>query len=369
MGPQEDLKRNTEIRLITNDIIFARRFLESVAGNQEQAVIPIFCMNNYLSLFIHESHKTLKRIEPQLADALNLNNAPTIERARHTVKLFDDNKKKFEGVRDYFAHEIIPAHKSVFLGNTWFPPARALETDLGLYHYCDRLISTTHVANFYLGVPAAAFTDMASLGRLLLAVASDQGAYVATLADDLPWQGQSFLECFNAEGVEHRGVKSWKYYKRTFGVEFSLGTTAALTAFLCSLNSVDLLLTGDAGNASHETIFKLKFITLYHVVSSLTELRMKSAPNLSRASERILDAILDSETSTTIVRDDQTAFRNTLIHYGLDSRLDFTQLSLDLPLCGLVEAYFPSHSFSELSEKVGEHVKYVAELLHEWSRP
>jgi hypothetical protein len=367
MTATDDLKRSVELRLIANDLIFARRFLDDFVRNQKQNIVPFFCFNNYLSLFIHESHKTLKRIEPQLAASLELENSPIIERARHTVKLFDDNNMKLSGVSERFSERIIPDHRRYFIGKIWFPPARIFGKDLGLYYLGDRIISTSHVTSFYLGISAESFEDMDLLGRLMHSVAVDQGKYVAALTDAWPWQGPSPMGAFASAEIRSLDVKSHEYYARAFSGQFDPGVTAALTALQSSMNFLTWVLAADTSSASHATTTKLKFITLYHALSSLKKLRTESGTAFTAESGRLLDTILDHETSGIIMNDDARGFRNTLMHYGLDSRLDVARLSLDLPLCGLVEAYYPNHNFSQLSRAVNEHTERVAGLLNEWS--
>lgn len=172
MSTGVNLREDIARRLISNDVTFSRRFLGSVMAHPSDTIIPIFCMNNYLSLYIHESHKTLKGIDPALAASLEYEHGPVIEQARHTVKLFDDTSQsrgRIGGVSAQFK-AIIDAHRKVFLNNTWFPPARVLKTDLGLWRYRGRVISTTHVASFYLSIPPEVFNDMALLRQQLMSV-------------------------------------------------------------------------------------------------------------------------------------------------------------------------------------------------------
>ena len=58
------------------------------------------------------------------------------KKARHSVKMFDGSKAGHAGVVDEFAG-IIAAGRERYLNNTWFPPARVLETDLGEWRYRD----------------------------------------------------------------------------------------------------------------------------------------------------------------------------------------------------------------------------------------
>jgi hypothetical protein len=44
-----------------------------------------------------------------------------------------------------------------------------------------------------------------------------------------------------------------------------------------------------------------------------------------------------------------------------------SQLSLDLPICGLVEAYYPNTTYVGMNTSVTEHTTRVAALLDEWA--
>ncbi|MFI5882056.1 hypothetical protein [Streptomyces sp. NPDC051554] len=369
MSTGANLRDEIATGFISSDITFSRRFLESVMAHPSDTIIPIFCMNNYLSLYIHESHKALKGINPAIAASLEYEHGPIIERARHTVKLFDDTNQtrgRVGGVSDQFK-AIIDAHRSFFLNSIWFPPARLLGTDLGLWRYRGRAISTTHVASFYLGIPPEAFKDMNLLRQQLMAVGAAQGEYITKLSGATSWAGPSFTDAMNFGDVKNTDVRAERYYKAVFDPALQEGTTAALTAFECSLNFLDVLLSADVGSDSADAIFKLKFITLYHVISSLTKLQAEYAATLSPASQDFLDAILKHQTSVDIVRDSSKGFRNTLIHYRpYDSVV--AQLSLTLPLYGLVEAHYPDYNHGQMSQAVNEHTARLAGLLDEWSQ-
>ncbi|MFD4502937.1 hypothetical protein [Streptomyces sp. NPDC058457] len=127
------------VGLITQDLMFLRRFLQSAVAAGTQIVVPMFCMHNYICLIVHESHRALQQIAPDVAGQLAYDCAPAIERARHSVKLFDDKKKDVDGVRADF-NQVICAHRAEFLNNTWLPLARPLERDLVLWRYQDRVI-------------------------------------------------------------------------------------------------------------------------------------------------------------------------------------------------------------------------------------
>jgi hypothetical protein len=62
----------------------------------------------------------------------------------------------------------------------------------------------------------------------------------------------------------------------------------------------------------------------------------------------------------------KTGLRNTLVHYVPPKRVR-AQLSLDRPLCGLVDVNYPDYGYDRLSTAVDDHVQFVAQLLDDWS--
>ncbi|MEL5954789.1 hypothetical protein AADR41_08415 [Streptomyces sp. CLV115] len=366
MSTSASLKNVIATKLLESDLMFARRFLGSILADQKNSAIPAFCMNNYLSLFIYESHRTLKVIDPQRAALLAYNNEAVIEKARHSVKLFDGSKVGHSGVLGDFA-AIISAGRKRFLNNTWFPPARVLETDLGEWRYRGRLVTTNQVASFFMGIPTIATSDIPAIGRALMTVAESQARYVDQATELLPWHGPSFMTTMRFGELKSRDRRSERYFKRLFDPALSDELTASLSAFQCSLNFLDVMLSADRTAASAETMLKLRFITLYHVLSSLTELKAEYSSKLNSRSLVLLNAILSHKSSATVLHAEGRGFRNTLVHYTPEERVT-PRLSLTLPYYGLVEEYYPAHDFTTLGQELCEHTTRLAMLLDEWER-
>ncbi|MFE6930870.1 hypothetical protein ACFVDT_02415 [Streptomyces sp. NPDC057699] len=365
MSSGTGIKQDVARLLIEGDLAFSRRFLERVVKGTGETVIPIFCMNSYLSLIIHESFRTLKVNDPGLAASLAYEHEETIERARLSVKLFDDSKNGLDKVGDTFAR-IIDEGRQAFLGNTWFPPARRWETDLGEYRYRGRLVSTTHTVGFVMALRVDALQDFATLGQELSAVAQAQSAYVSQAAGHLAWPGPSFMNSINLDAFETRDRRSERHFNQIFGPGLPEKMKASLTAFQCFLNVLDVMLRDDDNPASAETVFKLRYITLYHVLSSLEKLRNQYEKELGMASRSLLAAMLDHPVSAEIRSGEARHFRNTLIHYTPAEHL-VSKLSMTAPYYGLVEACFPARDFPSLQTAVAEHTGRMAALMDQWS--
>jgi hypothetical protein len=162
---------------------------ETIAGGG--ASILSLCLSPYLSLYVHESLAKLKTIDPATSALLSSGVQQIVARSRHSLKLFEDTKRGVEGQLAYFRDVLIPAHRDRFLGNVRFKVFRFLETDLGLYRYNGRLISTTHAANFHMGQDPHAILSMS--GADIQAIYREYGHFVATLGGQRGTPGQTFV--------------------------------------------------------------------------------------------------------------------------------------------------------------------------------
>ncbi|MGW1094225.1 hypothetical protein ACWD5W_00385 [Streptomyces sp. NPDC002455] len=351
------------LALIAQDIMFLRRFAHSVTAAPDQAVIPIFCMHNYMCLIIHESYQTLCHVAPEVAGTLAYDCAPAIERARHSVKLYDDKYKELDDVGADF-RRIIDEHRQEFLGNTWLPLARPLERDLVLWRFRGRLVSTSHTASFFLGFPPHAFKDEDALGPRLYAIAVEQGGYIAAAAEGLPWQGPTALDAMQKTDLTENEVRAEEHYRRSFDPALPEEIKASLTAMTCALNTVDILLADDTSPSSATTLFKLRYTTLHHALSSLRKLDDQYGAGLHPPDRALLKGILEAPMSNLILQAHR-GFRNTLVHYR-PTRDAQERLSLDAPLYGLLDAYFPADEARSLGGALALHAAHLAERMSTW---
>ncbi|MFD3761801.1 hypothetical protein [Streptomyces sp. NPDC058622] len=351
------------LALIAQDIMFLRRFARSITAAPQLAVVPIFCMHNYMCLIIHESHRALHHIAPDLSDALAYDYAPAIERARQSVKLYDDKYKELGDIGADF-RRIVDEHREEFLNNTWLPLARPLEKDLVLWRFRGRLVSTSHTASFFLAFPPQAFKNSEMLGAKLHAIAVEQGSYIATAADGLPWEGQSFFDTVQETDLTKTEVRAEKYYRRSFDPILPEEIKASLAAMTCALNTTSVLVTDDRNPSSAITLWKLRYITLHHALSSLRKLDEEYGAQLRPPDRSLLKGVLDSPTSNLILQA-HGGFRNTLVHYRPSWHVQ-EQLSLQAPLYGLLDAYFSANEAQALYEQLADHTAHVASRISAW---
>ncbi|WP_030719950.1 hypothetical protein [Streptomyces griseus] len=353
------------LQLIAQDSMFLRRFLQAAVGSGDQAIVPIFCLYNYMCLVIHESHRALGRIAPNIADALAYEHAPAIERARHSVKLYDDKGKQPAEVSAEF-RRIVEQHRSELLNNTRLPLGRPWKKDLALWYFRGRLISTSHTVSFFLALPPQSLKPEV-LGPDLYDIAVEQGRYVNAVADGFPWEGTCFLDTVTEADWAVLDVRAKKHYQAGFDPSLPEAVKASLTAMTCALNTLSVLLADEPENVSTVSLWKMRYITLHHVLSSLTKLDEQYGAGLRPPDRSLLREILDAPL-TGLISQAHGGFRNTLVHY-LPPRNVHEQLSFDQPLYGLLDAYFPKAADARLlNEGLAGFTSHTAGLLDAWSR-
>jgi hypothetical protein len=326
-------------------------------------------MAPYMSLFVHESYRKLKAIDPKLSSLLSRDAQSIVARSRHSLKLFEDNQRGVTGQLDYFRDDILPAHRKRFLGNTWFKPAQILEVDLGLYSYDNHLIGSTHGLNFHVGVEPAELLEEGG-GSQLRAMYEEYGAYFARLGARLDSaEPPTFVSHLNPQKFNQRSddVRAERYYGRIFDGNRNPDLNALLAVFQSMLNFVDTVITADEGKLGIEyTVWKIRFLTLYQVLGSLRILRNERLRDLTPRSVSYIDQITTTSDAQLVMTATAKPFRNTLMHYNLDSRIDSTQVNPSEMLFGLVPLYFPSHTTASLAVAVDRCIAKSATLMDEW---
>ncbi|WP_143665367.1 hypothetical protein [Streptomyces sp. gb14] len=329
----------------------------------------VFCMAPYLSLFVHESYRKRKIIDPALPELLSTDVEAIVARSRNSLKLFEDNKRGIEGQLAFFRDEISSAHADMFLGNTWLKIARFLEVDLGLYSYEERIISSTHAAVFHLGFDPLVMPEEVRRIRLQ-AIYEEYGSYFQSLRATTDAGAQTFMGNLDPKRFNRypHDVRSAKYYGRVFNGKGTPDINRLLTVFRGLMNFVDSVV--GLGTDAHEveyTVFKIRFLTLYQVLGSLHMLHEERPGDLTARSTRLIEKITGTASASLIMDRSAKPFRNTLMHYNLDSRVDLARVDVTQPLFGLVPTYFPSHDAASFVEAVDSCIKETASVMEEWA--
>jgi hypothetical protein len=87
---------------------------------------------------------------------------------------------------------------------------------------------------------------------------------------------------------------------------------------------------------------------------------------LGKNSIRLVEGILDRQGAKLITHPTAKPFRNTLVHYNLDTRIDAMGVDVTKPLFGLASACFPSYDVIEFRELLDNCIEETAAALNEW---
>ncbi|MFC5828482.1 hypothetical protein [Nonomuraea insulae] len=285
------------------------------------------------------------------------------------MKLFEDTERKVEGQLDYFRDKIFPAHSDLFLGHAQPQLALFLETDLGLFSYGGKLITTTHSATFHLGVdPVTLLTD--GSGVYLHSIYEEYGRYFGASEADTGAHIDTFVSCLDSENFNRwpDDVRADRYYRRVFNGEDTPDLNALLTVFRGMINFVDSVIgASDDTRGIEYTVFKIRYLTLYHVLRSLRILSDERPRDLTERSARSINKITQTPEVELILDPAVRPFRNILAHYSLDSRVEVAKIDVSEPLFGLIPIYFPSHNTATFNETVNRCIRATAIVMEEWA--
>lgn len=355
---------------VASDADYVGRLFRDFQAADDASVSSIMplCMAPYFSLVLHEAKRKPQAIDPSAFDEFSAEAEEVCARARHSLKLFEDTQRHIEGQLQYFQDDIFDSHSDHFLGNTWLWLARKWEKDLGLFTYQGSLVTTSHAAAFHLGVEAEKlFQD--DDGAYMLDVMQQFGRCFRAVGARTDTQGgETFVRHLSGESFRCADVRASTYYTQAFSGVPSQAMAGVLTDFQVRMNFIDQAVTAGADIRNLEyTVFKIRYVTLYQVLSSLRLLKEDARYPLSSSADDALEAILDTDAVRTITDRAVRQFRNTLMHYNLLSGADTAKVDLAQPVFGLVPQYFPAHGFEQLSELVDTCIRETAGALNDWA--
>jgi hypothetical protein len=170
-------------------------------------------------------------------------------------------------------------------------------------------------------------------------------------------------------GMLGNDVGATEYYERVFEGAGNADLNALLTVFRCMANFASNAVPLAAADGGIDyTEFKIRFITGYQVLSSLRLLRGDAQRALSLRAHTFLARSLDTAEAQLFLDPAAKPFRNTVMHYGLDTRVPASVVNLADPLFGLAPYYFPSCSdAADLAKALDRVLLDVAAALDEWA--
>ncbi|MFG3263976.1 hypothetical protein [Streptomyces bobili] len=334
--------------------------------HEELAGIASFCMMPFVSLVIHEARAKINMITPSPSLDFSAEAAEVCARSRNSLKLFEDNQRWVAGQLEFYRNGIIGTHSDHFLGNTWLRLARFLEVDLSLFTYNGILISTSHSAAFHIGIEPKLLLQEDG-GVHIRSITEQMGRCLGALGASIdPTASKTFASHAAGEALDDSEVRADRYYRQAFNGRETPVLNGVLTNFQAKVNFVTSLLVAGSDPFDLEyTVFKIRFVTLYHVLASLARLGADPDQRLSDSSRFILERIIGAPEAVVVTNGATKGFRNTLVHY--DPRSAAQSLDMSQPLFGLVPVYFPEHDYRSLSALVDQCAHTTAQGLNDWA--
>jgi hypothetical protein len=366
----DDLRTRIIGHAIGTDVAFVERLIGSHLADPPLGPVTWLCTAPFLSLVVHESHLKVKRLAPDTAIGraeFTHDVADIVARSRHTLKLFEDTARPdVEGHLEWFHDHVTAKHRTRFVDGIKVRALRWLGDDLGIFLYGRRPIANTHAAAFFLGIDSDVLLGPPEVaGRKIRSTTSEYGRYFGLLGARLK-EGQTSFATHAHDVTAQRDVRSERYYATTYNGRRTPKLNALLCAFQALLNTTAVLLPLDTDPASTQTIVKLQYLTLYHVLQSLRKLTKPNGPPLTTASRDHIEKILGHPAADRLFTGDSRPLRNSLMHYDVDTRIDLGKLSPDHALYNLPKACL-SLSTKDFIGELGRILAFSADTMDSWS--
>lgn len=361
-----------ELLMIMEDTKFFRDMFHQIIP-QKSASVLVFGYFPYISLYVLESYKYLQKIKPSFTEYVHNEYETIVRSSRTMVKLFNEHlrdineiTKSIEWLIKYHKDWFMRNHKGIF---TWLK--KLLQCDLGLYYYDNELISTTHVGFFNVGFERDNIekygddfqTIMSNIAHKL---GVDTGNYTSILCNNFninasEINGEYFNYTLYDDRLRYIDKKAEKYYPDIFNEPSSIALNFGLLLYEATVKFINHIFQKISIDTPL-TLFKHKFISLYHLSASLKRFQNYFYPQgiLTKNSKECFKEILSDKELKSIVS--KTDFRNILVHYDL-AKFPTHKLDLDIKLYGLIEHFFNGMSFDELNSRIDAQLARIESIL------
>jgi hypothetical protein len=369
-----------EHRCIACDINFYLDLLSKLIKKESSAIL-LFNFFPYLSLFTVETHQYITQNLPHHQNKLLDfdHQYQLIKDSRMRVKLFDDNNHQVNGVFELL-NDISEFNQNWFINSHQEPflqLKRLLQPDLGIFFYNKHIINSTQNSLFLTGLPIKTLnniniSDIESitqlLGKTLSSVGEQMGKYLKMLSLLPEFKIVKSTSYFDYRlkdaNIGYQDVKSEEFFRSIFCNSTDRNISFSLLLFLSMINFIHYVLPKLIIKFP-ETVFKIKFITLYHLVSSLKKLQQYcySQGLLSEELKHYFQSILkDSELKMLV---SQKQLRNILVHYKVDKiSSDLLDCSWDLEK--LVEFSYNGKKFQKINRIIDSQIQRISLILEKW---
>ncbi len=350
--------RAIEEGMIADDASFMiGLFLATQRLTRNSSIPYLFSCIDFYSLIVYETYSYYVKHSPDLAAKLKHSYEDDIKQSRQRVKLYDDKKLGIEGIGKTLLDTITPAHQKELSKTHRIKLPKWMWEDVSLYFVegSPIAIGSTHLASFNMGVDVVRMFDPKTASEF----GHELGRFLSAIAKGIA------LVRLPRLNVIARDIRSEKLYTGQKYGSSSKTVNAGLSIIDMNLNFTALCLPP---GIRHTTLFKWKFLATYHVVSSLRMLYdSPHASDIRTDALRDIKGVLDSDFAHLLESTGANMLRNTLTHYGIDTRLDAERLNMKQgQLYGLVEASLPGWTYGSLAEQLDAYIQGMLNMFHAW---
>ena len=351
--------RAIEQSMIADDASFMVGLFLATRQLPGRTSIPyLFSCVDFYSLIVYEAYSYYLKHDPAFAAQLKHQYESDIKQSRQRVKLYDDKKLGIEGIGKTLLSTITLAHQKELSKTHRIKLPKWMWQDLSLYFVEGNpiAIGSTHLASFNLGIDIVRMFDPTTATEF----GQELGRFLATISKGI------VLLRLPQINVVSQDMRSEKLYTTQNYGSSSTTVNAGLSIVDMNTNFAALCLPP---STRHTTLFKWKFLTTYHAISSLKMLY--NSPHASKINADTLQNIkrvLDTDFANLLQTTGANMLRNTLTHYGIDTRLDTARLSMNQrQFYGLVESSLPGWSYESLATRLDKYLQSIMlNMFHTW---
>jgi hypothetical protein len=349
--------------MIHGDARFTLSFLQSVMQMDESSRYPfLFASLDFSALITYEAAQFIMKKEPSEASKFKSDYADIVKQSRQRMKIFDDKLLGVKGVGEVFSNTLVPEHLKKMSEDHIVPLPRWMWSDISLYvdGASGIPISSTHLASFSSGITNP--KDLFS-GKVAHGLGEHLGRFMAYFA------GKAVNPIsVSAPNITVRDIRYEDLYSLENYGSSEVSVNAGLSVIDMKLNFLAICLKDYEESF---TLFKWKFLTIYHAISSLTQFaKTVDFKNLSEGKKALVELVLASELSGLMQSDEAKILRNTLTHYGIDSRVNSSALILyDKNDHGLVSEIFSDWTYVSLYRLIDQELQTnLLDIFHIWKK-
>lgn len=359
---------NFERNLINDDINFYYDFM-SILEAEYSAPVLILGMLPYLSLFMVETYQYIQKNMPRFSYELSTEYENIIRTSRTRIKLFDTKTSRVEGSLELLKW-VVHYHKDFYINSHQGYLAelkKSLQPDLGIFVCGLHIVNSTHTGIFLSGMDSSCLSEE-SEENIPLSLGYELGRYLRYISEifSVSLSNKNNFKSGNQfDQISYIDVKSYDFLPSVFnGPEYPT-LNLSLLLFISIINYLKFILNKKISIASIHAAFKIKYISLYHIASSIKKLQNYSYQKniLLDSSKEYFQLILKDKDLKMILS--KIKLRNILVHYELKEipeELIFKNLDLEI----LIEYFFDGYNFSEIDNIINVQINRISEILEQW---